>query len=220
MALAQPQQADAIGAAPLMLAGQAHEPADASSGQTQQLLRTTPQHCNGHEQQHRADGEGGLLSSAGEQHDPKNAGQHAAAPDGNGKQPDAARGGAAGREEDAAVDGTDEQQSEPHDEVPRPGVEQPVEEQTEVVDLISDSDDERANIPASQAAAPKACLAIPPRGESFSVLAPSGVAGYAAHHLPSRAGPAVVTYTALHHALLKHTGRSCLVAFYLGVLYS
>lgn len=175
VAPAQPQQADANGAAPLMLAGQPHETADASSGQTQQLLRTTPQHCNDHEQHHRADGEGGPPPSAGEQHDPKDAGRvakHAVAPAANGKQPDAAKGGAAGREEDPAADAPDEQQQAvPDAELPHPGVGQPADEETEVVDLISDSDDERANIPASQAAAPMTGQAVPQKGEPRSLHA-------------------------------------------------
>ncbi|CAL5222681.1 g5081 [Coccomyxa viridis] len=180
VAPAQPQQADANGVAPLMLAGQPHEPADASSGQTQQLLRTTPQHCNGHDRQRRDNEEGGLPPSAGEQHDPKDAGclgKDAAAPDASGIEPSSARGGAAGREENPAADGPDEQQPDgPDAGLPHPGVAQPADEQTEVVDLISDSDDERANVPASQAAAPRTGQAVPPKGGREEALRGAGAA--------------------------------------------
>lgn len=168
-----------------MLAGQPHEPADASSGQTQQLLRTTPQHCNGHDRQRRDNEEGGLPPSAGEQHDPKDAGclgKDAAAPDASGIEPSSARGGAAGREENPAADGPDEQQPDgPDAGLPHPGVAQPADEQTEVVDLISDSDDERANVPASQAAAPRTGQAVPPKGEPFTLR----IVPHATQHTPS-----------------------------------
>lgn len=194
------------GPAPLMLTGQPHEAADASSGQTQQVLETMPQHCNRHEQEHRADERDGLPSSAGEQYKRRDAccaGKHGEEHDPHRKEPDAAEGGAARCEEVPAADKIDEQQQHmpdamlPHPEPDGP----PAFDQGEVVDLISDSDDERAIIPASQATAPKEGQSVPAKGEPFSRLAPCNVASHAAQP------HAIGTY--LGRAVILHVGCQC-----------
>ena len=172
-ASAQPQQAGRSGPAPLMLAGPPQEAADASSGQTQQILKTAPQHCNRHEQQRGADEAGGLPSSADMLNEPKDArhiGMCAAQPDQCGG-PGAAGRGAACFEAFPADDGPRAgQQGRCGAELPRSGVGQPADEQTEVVDLISDSDDDRAGIPFSRTDVQRNGQPNPPLGEPLPSL--------------------------------------------------
>ena len=170
VAPAHNQHADAGSPAPLMLPCPPQETADASSGQTQQHFRSMPQQSNGPEQNHMANEEGGMPSSAGEhaeQNDTAHARVKHAQLDDHTTQaeaeaakedqvlPESRVGGADTGKDGAAATpaagGTLAQhQHTPAAVSPRPDVRQPPHEQTDIVDLISDSDDERAAAPASQ----------------------------------------------------------------------
>ena len=164
------QQADAGSPAPLMLPGPPQETADASSGQTQQDFRSMPQQSNGPEQAHMANEEGGMPPSAGEHAEPNDtayarvkdaqldghttqaqagpAREDQAQPESRVRGADTGKDGAAAAP--AAGDTLAEHQHTPAAVSPQPNVRQPLHEQTDIVDLISDSDDERAAAPASQ----------------------------------------------------------------------